>query len=106
MKYLIKYELINSKSIIITMTILYAVNMFFTLGLFSVGEVRNPFNMVFIFMFILWRGNKLIKDIDIKHNLIEHLLPVDRQVFMLAKIVSSAILFIPILGVMLLFQVF
>ncbi len=98
MRYLIKYELKNSKQIFIYLILNYAVITFLTAGILSF-----IFNSILIYIFVFWRGYKLIKDINTKHNLIEHLLPVDRQVFILSKIVSSVILFIPILTVILLF---
>lgn len=106
MKHLIKYELINSKKIITAIIIIYIINMYFSLGAFPLIEevniLKNSINTVFILMFIIWRGNKLIKDISPKYNIIEHLVPVDKKEFILAKILSSIILFAPLFVIMLL----
>jgi len=106
MKYLIKYELINSKKIITIMSILYVINMYFSLGLIPIREEANkfinPLNTMFILIFIIWRGSKLIKDLDPEHNVIEHMICIDKDKFIIAKILSSIILFAPLFVIMLL----
>ncbi|SHJ81167.1 hypothetical protein SAMN05444401_3944 [Clostridium amylolyticum] len=106
MKYLIKYELINSKKIITIMSILYVINMYFSLGLIPIREEANkfinPLNTIFVLIFIIWRGSKLIKDLNPEHNVIEHMISIDKDKFIIAKILSSIILFAPLFVIMLL----